>query len=86
MHTTKLTSKGQVIIPKSLRTRYHLHAGQELTVVDTGEGLLLKPVPVFQATEVSQVAGMLKSKYSGKPISQEDMEDAIRKGVMERQK
>jgi AbrB family looped-hinge helix DNA binding protein len=84
MKTTKLSSKGQVIIPKSLRSRYNWHAGQVLNVIDTGEGLLLKPSQLFGKTELDQVAGVLK--YSGAPISLEDMEEAIKKGAMEREK
>jgi AbrB family looped-hinge helix DNA binding protein len=36
MQTTKLSSKGQVIIPKILRSRYKWNTGQELSVIDTG--------------------------------------------------
>jgi AbrB family looped-hinge helix DNA binding protein len=82
MQTTKLSSKGQVIIPKTLRTRYNLNEGQILTVIDTGDGILLKPSQPFKETELDQVAGMLK--YSGKPVSLSEMEAAIKKGALER--
>ena len=84
MQTTKLSSKGQVIIPKTLRSRYNWSTGQELSVIDTGDGILLKPSHRFKKTELDQVAGILK--YSGKPVSLDEMEAAIKKGVMERKK
>ena len=84
MQTTKMSSKGQVIIPKALRSRYSWGTGQKLDVIDTGDGILLKPSRTFQKTRLDEVAGMLK--YSGKPVSLEEMEAAIRKGALERKK
>lgn len=84
MQITKLSSKGQVIIPKAIRSRYKWHAGQELSVIDTGEGILLLPAHAFPKTELEQVAGMLK--YTGTPVSLDEMEAAIQKGAMERRK
>jgi len=84
MLTTKLSSKGQVIIPKILRSRYKWDIGQELTVIDTGEGFLLRSSRPFKKTELDEVAGILK--YSGKPVSLDEMEKAIKKGALERKK
>jgi AbrB family looped-hinge helix DNA binding protein len=82
MQTTKLSSKGQVIIPKILRSRYKWDIGQELTVIDTGEGVLLRSSRPFKKTELDEVAGVLK--YSGKPVSLDEMEKAIKRGALER--
>lgn len=81
MQTTKLSSKGQVIIPKILRSRYNWDAGQTLSVIDTGDGILLKSSRSFKNTELEQVAGVLR--YSGKPVSIDEMEEAIKKGALE---
>jgi len=84
MQTTKLSSKGQVIIPKILRNRYNWNPGQKLSVIDTGDGILLKPSRSFKNTKLEQVAGILK--YSGKPVSINEMEEAIKKGALEHKK
>ena len=84
MQTTKLSSKGQVIIPKILRSRYKWDIGQELAVIDTGEGILLRSSRPFKKTELDEVAGVLK--YSGKPVSLDEMELAIKKGALEQEK
>ena len=84
MNTVKLSSKGQVIIPKPLRTAYHWETGQELVVVDTGDGILLKPKTPFVETNINQVAAILK--FKGKAKSLEAMELAILKGVNEQHK
>jgi len=81
MQTTKLSSKGQVIIPKTLRSRYNWNTGQKLSVIDTGDGILLKPSRTFRKTELEMVAGILK--YSGKAVSITEMEEAIKKGARE---
>lgn len=81
MKTTRLSSKGQVIIPEPLRTAHQWEAGQELIAIDVGDGILLKPKKPFQETTLAEVAGSLK--YRGKPKSLDEMEDAIHQGVME---
>jgi AbrB family looped-hinge helix DNA binding protein len=79
MTTTKLSSKGQVIIPKPVRSAHHWGPGQELVVIDVGDGVLLKPKVPFTETSVDEVGGCLP--YSGERKSLEEMEEAIRNGV-----
>ena len=81
MQTTKLSSKGQVIIPKPLRIAHHWEPGQKLMAIDAGDGILLKPETPFQETTLDEVASCLK--YHGKPKSLEDMEKAIQQGAKE---
>ena len=82
--TTRLSSKGQVIIPKAIRETYRWAIGQEFIVEDTGEGILLRPKSPFPRTTVEEVAGCLK--YSGPPKSLEQMEDAIKEGAQEQRR
>jgi len=42
---TRLSSKGQVVLPKALRDRVHLAPGAELEVWEEGDHLALKAVP-----------------------------------------
>ena len=84
--TTRLSSKGQVIIPKTIRETYRWAMGQEFIVQefiveDTGEGILLRPKSPFPRTTLEEVAGCLK--YGGPSKMLEQMEDAIRKAVQE---
>lgn len=82
MEITRLSSKGQVIIPKALRAAHRWEAGQELIAIDVGDGILLKPKKPFQETTLVDVAGCLK--YRGKPKSLDELENAIHQGVMEK--
>lgn len=81
MEITRLSSKGQVIIPKALRAAHRWEVGQELIAIDVGDGILLKPKKSFQETTLEQVAGCLK--YRGKPKSLDELENAICQGIME---
>ena len=41
----KVFPKGQVVIPVSLREKYHIRIGDHVDVVPTEKGILLKSVP-----------------------------------------
>lgn len=84
MKVTRLSSKGQVIIPKPLRASHHWEAGQELEVVDVGDGILLKPKTPFEETSIKDVASCLGDK--GKAKAPDDMETAISMGIRDKYK
>jgi len=45
MSYSKVTKKGQVTIPSTLRKRYRLEGGVTVEFEETGEGLVIKPMP-----------------------------------------
>lgn len=79
METTKLSSKGQVIIPKALRNAHHWNAGLELVVIDTGDGILLKPKTPFEPSVLADVAGLLKDRVEVK--TDEEIQAALKKDI-----
>jgi AbrB family looped-hinge helix DNA binding protein len=81
MLSTKLSSKGQVIIPKEIRSRHRWEPGQELQAVDTDDGILLRLPTPFPETSLKEVASCLP--YSGRPRTLKEMEEAIKKGAGE---
>jgi AbrB family looped-hinge helix DNA binding protein len=62
METTRLSTKGQVILPKGIRDSRAWGPGTEFTVEETAEGVLLRPAGRFAKTEIQEVAGALRSK------------------------
>lgn len=62
METVKVSSKGQVVIPKALRESHHIETGMELIVTAVGGELRLKPVRAGGGATLSEVAGMLHKK------------------------
>ena len=73
--TTTVSTKGQVILPKAIRSKRRWDAGTKLVVEDTPQGVLLKAAPLFKPTRPEDVFGMLK--YKGKPKTIEEMDASI---------
>ena len=44
METSVLTSKGQLLIPERLRTKYGFKSGVKVAFIETGKGLLITPM------------------------------------------
>ncbi|MES1199828.1 MAG: AbrB/MazE/SpoVT family DNA-binding domain-containing protein [Pseudomonadota bacterium] len=72
---TKVSTKGQVILPKAVRDHRNWKPGTELVVEETKDGVLLRPARIFPETKIEDVFGCLK--YDGPPISIEEMDAAI---------
>ena len=81
MTTTTLSSKGQIILPKHIREAHAWQAGLEFLVIDTGDGVLLKPKRPFTPTTLEDVAGCLA--YTGTPKTIEEMDTAVSQAIAE---
>jgi AbrB family looped-hinge helix DNA binding protein len=75
METTRLSSKGQVILPKSVREAHHWRAGTEFLVETTEEGVLLRPVKSLRPSRLDEVADCLRTPRTAATIA--EMEAAI---------
>jgi AbrB family looped-hinge helix DNA binding protein len=82
METTRLSKRGQIVLPLSIRTARGLTPGTEFCVEDTAEGVLLRPVRSLPETRLEDVAGALK--YKGPPKSFQEMAEAVTRGVRQR--
>jgi AbrB family looped-hinge helix DNA binding protein len=82
MEITRLSTKGQVVLPKSIRASRAWGPGTEFTVEETGDGILLRPAARFPDTDLEEVAGCLRSKR--KPKTPAQMRAAIGQQVMRR--
>ncbi len=72
---TKLSSKGQIVLPQGVREAHRWTPGTEFTVEDTPAGVLLRPVKPFPATAVDEVFGC--AGYTGPRRTLADMQGAI---------
>ena len=75
METTRLSSKGQIILPKAVRDAHHWAPGTDFSVEDTGDGVLLRPLKAMQPTRLDDVVGCLRVKGRARTI--EAMDAAI---------
>ncbi len=75
METTLLSSKGQVIIPKTIRSSHNWRPGTRFAVEDVQGGVLLKPLSSFPTTDLQSGLGCVG--YKGPVKSLDEMQAAI---------
>jgi len=74
VETTRLSSKGQIVLPSSIRKARQWRAGAAFEVRETPEGILLKPLEPQGASRIEDVAGCLKAK---RRVSLAEMKAAV---------
>jgi AbrB family looped-hinge helix DNA binding protein len=82
MEITRLSTKGQIVLPKSIRMSHAWGPGMELTVEDTGDGILLRRAARSAKTGLDEVVGC--SQFKGKPKTLAQMKGAIGREVISR--
>jgi AbrB family looped-hinge helix DNA binding protein len=70
--TTRLSTKGQLIIPKDIRDRHGWVAGMELSIEERGDGVILRPVQALPETTLAEILGC--TGYQGPRHSLEEMD------------
>ena len=73
--TTRLSTKGQLIIPKEIRDRYGWEPGVELEIEDQGDHVVVRRVESLPETRLEDLVGC--AGYRGPRRSLEEMEQAI---------
>ena len=76
---TTLTSKGQLTVPKSIRERLEIKAGDKLEFFIHDNGMV-ELVPI--TSSITKLKGMVPKPE--KPVSLADMEKAICEGASDR--
>jgi len=72
MTTATLSSKGQITIPKMIRDRHHLEAGDKIEFLEDEQGV----VTIWPVTQsVTKLKGLIAKPK--KSVSIEDMKQAI---------
>lgn len=84
METTRLSSKGQIIIPKAVRESHHWQAGTEFVIEETAAGICLRPRKLFPPTRLQDGLGC--AGYHGPPKTLEEIEAALATDLRERWK
>ncbi len=76
--TTKLSSKGQVVIPEEIREKLGLHSGDQFVVIGDKDTVILKTI---QQPSLKEMRGLLKkarqqAKKAG--LKKTDVAEAIK--------
>lgn len=77
--TTKISAKGQVVIPKDVRDELGLVPGQTLDVIQTGGGVLLRPSIARSGRTFEEITASIRARftYAGPPLSVEEMTQSV---------
>jgi len=82
MTKTKLSNKGQIVIPKQVRAARGWEPGLEFVIEDTGDGIKLRPIKTHKETTIQEILGCVN--YKGPRKSLKEMEAAIAEGAREK--
>jgi AbrB family looped-hinge helix DNA binding protein len=72
--TTRLSTKGQVVLPKSLRAAHRWKPGTEFIIQDRDEGILLRPKTEAVSRTWKSIIGCVP--YAGPRKSVGEMDEA----------
>ena len=71
MTTIKLSSKGQIVIPKEIRDELHWETGTQLALVANGNGISVRAITAKTGRNLGDLIGMLK--HEGAPVAIEEL-------------
>ena len=75
--TTRLSSKGQVVIPEEIRNHLGLSAGDQFIVMGDGDAVILKVITPPKIEEFSKLVGQARSAAKRAGIKKADLKSAI---------
>jgi antitoxin PrlF len=67
MPTLIMSSKGQLVLPAALRRKLGMGAGARIDVIEEVDGIKLRVVRPVQATDMTELAGLVKAPSKGTP-------------------
>ena len=77
IQTTKMSSKGQVVIPGAIRTRLGLEPGVQFVVIGEGDTIVLKPIAVPSMREFDEVMKRARQEARRAGMKRSDVASAI---------
>jgi AbrB family looped-hinge helix DNA binding protein len=77
--TNRLSTKGQLVIPKEIRERHGWDPGVELEIEDREDHVIVRPAGDVPETSLDDLVGC--AGYEGPPRSLEEMEAGIAEGA-----
>ena len=72
--TSKVTSKGQIVIPKALREKYGIRPSMEIRWIERERGILIVPEsedPILAAKGMLKGSGLLKAFLKEKKLNKQ---------------
>jgi AbrB family looped-hinge helix DNA binding protein len=76
--TTKMSSKGQVVIPEAIRDQLNLEAGVQFAVVAEKDVVILKIITQPKISDFMKMIKQVRKEAKAAGLTQEDIEEAIK--------
>ena len=76
--TTKLSSKGQVVIPEDVRKELGLEPGAQFVVMGEGDLVILKKIEAPDRSEFLALAKKVRSQVRKAGMKRSDVKNAVR--------
>ena len=75
--TTKMTSKGQVVIPEAVRNRLKLHTGDQFVVVGDNDVVILKTIKAPSTSEFDGLISKARKQARTAGMKRSDIKAAV---------
>jgi antitoxin PrlF len=86
VNVTKLSSRGQVVIPRDMREKLRLEEGTGLLVFRIGDSIILKSTSETSAGELASNLETIREKIRELKLTREDVSAEIRAARKRRKK
>jgi AbrB family looped-hinge helix DNA binding protein len=77
--TTRMSSKGQVVIPEAIRKRLKLEEGAQFVVVGNADVIILKAIAMPDLGEFDALIQQAREQAKASGLEQKDIKTAIAK-------
>jgi len=75
---TAMSSRGQVVLPKKIRTALKLSAGTQFAVFSHDGNILLKPIKAPNVSEFSGLLEQAREWAAAERMSKDDISEAVK--------
>ena len=77
--TTKLSSRGQVVIPEEIRNNLGLNEGDQFLVIGEGDAVILKTITPPKLEEFQELLSQARAEARRAGVKKADLKSAISK-------
>lgn len=77
--TTKMSSKGQVVIPEEIRENLHLKEGDQFVVIGKGDTVILKSITPPSIDQFEKMLAEARTQAKRTGLKKSDLKAAIAK-------
>ncbi|MBR4254414.1 MAG: AbrB/MazE/SpoVT family DNA-binding domain-containing protein [Lentisphaeria bacterium] len=83
---TAMSTKGQIVLPKKIRTALNLGAGTQFVVFSDNDNILLKPIKEPKLAEFEAVLSNYQKWAKEVGVTESDIDEAVRAARKNRRK